>query len=169
MSSAKICAKLSLSAHAAWHRLTAESSSQYVSLHHAADAYGWDTQYQDSTLQALLIRLVLDNHVLHTGFGKVEKRVRTTAGGASGSVRNLRIREDTAKYLLNLDPTSAHYDPKSRSMREDPNPMKNPQEKSFMGDNFVRKSGDYHQWEALTLHSFQAHDRGQDMHVQVGF
>ena len=36
------------------------------------------------------------------GFGKVEKRVRTTAGGASGSVRNLRIREDTAKYLLNL-------------------------------------------------------------------
>ena len=82
-------------------------------------------------------------------------------------MRNLRIREDTAKYLLNLDPTSAHYDPKSRSMREDPNPMKNPQEKSFMGDNFVRKSGDYHQWEALTLHSFQAHDRGQDMHVQV--
>ena len=84
-------------------------------------------------------------------------------------MRNLRIREDTAKYLLNLDPTSAHYDPKSRSMREDPNPMKNPQEKSFMGDNFVRKSGDYHQWEALTLHSFQAHDRGQDMHVQVSF
>ncbi|KAK9822076.1 hypothetical protein WJX74_005415 [Apatococcus lobatus] len=107
------------------------------------------------------------NETQEAGFGKVEKRVRTTAGGASGSVRNLRIREDTAKYLLNLDPTSAHYDPKSRSMREDPNPMKNPQEKSFMGDNFVRKSGDYHQWEALTLHSFQAHDRGQDMHVQA--
>ena len=40
--------------------------------------------------------------------------MRTTAGGASGSVRNLRIREDTAKYLLNLDLSSAHYDPKSR-------------------------------------------------------
>jgi hypothetical protein len=39
-------------------------------------------------------------------------------------VRNLRIREDTAKYLLNLDTNSAHYDPKSRSMREDPNPNK---------------------------------------------
>jgi pre-mRNA-processing factor SLU7 len=39
-------------------------------------------------------------------------------------VRNLRIREDTAKYLLNLDANSAHYDPKSRSMREDPNPNK---------------------------------------------
>ena len=54
----------------------------------------------------------------------MEKRVRTTGGGASGTVRNLRIREDTPKYLLNLDPNSAHYDPKSRSMREDPNPDK---------------------------------------------
>ena len=58
------------------------------------------------------------------GLGEVEKRVRTTSSGASGSVRNLRIREDTAKYLLNLDPNSAYYDPKSRSMREDPNPHK---------------------------------------------
>jgi pre-mRNA-processing factor SLU7 len=46
--------------------------------------------------------------------GEVKKRVRTTAGGSTGSVRNLRIREDTAKYLLNLDVNSAHYDPKSR-------------------------------------------------------
>jgi hypothetical protein len=59
-----------------------------------------------------------------TAFGEVKKRVRTTAGGSTGSVRNLRIREDTAKYLLNLDTNSAHYDPKSRSMREDPNPNK---------------------------------------------
>lgn len=55
---------------------------------------------------------------------KVEKRVNTVEGGNTGSVRNLRIREDTAKYLLNLDVNSAHYDPKSRSMREDPNPDK---------------------------------------------
>ena len=61
---------------------------------------------------------------MSAGFGEVEKRVRTSGGGASGTVRNLRIREDTAKYLLNLDPASAHYDPKSRSMREDPNPEK---------------------------------------------
>ncbi|KAK4408146.1 Pre-splicing factor SLU7 [Sesamum angolense] len=53
-------------------------------------------------------------------FAKVEKRVRTTGGGSTGTVRNLRIREDTAKYLLNLDVNSAHYDPKTRSMREDP-------------------------------------------------
>ncbi len=36
------------------------------------------------------------------------------------TVRNLRIREDTAKYLFNLDVNSAHYDPKTRSMRENP-------------------------------------------------
>jgi pre-mRNA-processing factor SLU7 len=39
------------------------------------------------------------------------------------TVRNLRIREDTAKYLINLDPSSAYYDPKTRSMRD--NPLKN--------------------------------------------
>lgn len=39
------------------------------------------------------------------------------------TVRNLRIREDTAKYLINLDPESAYYDPKTRSMRDAP--MKN--------------------------------------------
>jgi pre-mRNA-processing factor SLU7 len=37
------------------------------------------------------------------------------------TVNNLRIREDTAKYLLNLDVDSSHYDPKTRSMRENPN------------------------------------------------
>lgn len=36
------------------------------------------------------------------------------------TVRNLRIREDTAKYLYNLNENSAHYDPKSRSMHGNP-------------------------------------------------
>jgi pre-mRNA-processing factor SLU7 len=44
---------------------------------------------------------------------KVDTQTRIT-------VRNLRIREDTAKYLINLDPESAHYDPKTRSMRDAP-------------------------------------------------
>lgn len=34
----------------------------------------------------------------------------------STATRNLRIREDTAQYLVNLDPESAKYDPKSRRM-----------------------------------------------------
>ena len=47
---------------------------------------------------------------------KFDPKTRTT-------VRNLRIREDTAKYLRNLDSNSAYYDPKTRSMRD--NPYKN--------------------------------------------
>jgi len=77
-------------------------------------------------------------------------------GGAQMKVtaRNLRIREDTAKYLRNLDPNSAYYDPKSRSMRD--NPYANNADEGndfgqqqaaaeslgFAGDNFSRISGD---------------------------
>jgi hypothetical protein len=46
------------------------------------------------------------------------------------TVRNLRIREDTAKYLINLDPTSAYYDPKTRSMRDNPNKNMRPEDVS---------------------------------------
>jgi pre-mRNA-processing factor SLU7 len=58
------------------------------------------------------------------------------------TARNLRIREDTAKYLRNLDPNSAFYDPKSRSMRDNPNPEVPTEESQFVGDNFARISGD---------------------------
>eukprot|EP00638_Chattonella_subsalsa_P013470 CAMPEP_0117814106 /NCGR_PEP_ID=MMETSP0948-20121206/23932_1 /TAXON_ID=44440 /ORGANISM="Chattonella subsalsa, Strain CCMP2191" /LENGTH=346 /DNA_ID=CAMNT_0005651641 /DNA_START=90 /DNA_END=1129 /DNA_ORIENTATION=+ len=68
-------------------------------------------------------------------------------GGIGGaqmkeSVRNLRIREDTAKYLRNLDPNSAFYDPKTRSMRANPMPSANPDEVLYAGDNWVRTTGD---------------------------
>eukprot|EP00747_Dinoflagellata_sp_TGD_P143392 gnl/TRDRNA2_/TRDRNA2_176382_c0_seq1.p1 gnl/TRDRNA2_/TRDRNA2_176382_c0~~gnl/TRDRNA2_/TRDRNA2_176382_c0_seq1.p1 ORF type:complete len:171 (-),score=0.27 gnl/TRDRNA2_/TRDRNA2_176382_c0_seq1:234-746(-) len=74
-------------------------------------------------------------------FDKVERRINTVAGGSTGSIRNLRIREDTAKYLLNLDINTAYYDPKSRSMREDPNPLHESEKKRYSGDNSVRRSG----------------------------
>jgi pre-mRNA-processing factor SLU7 len=68
-------------------------------------------------------------------------------GGVGGNemkvtARNLRIREDTPKYLRNLALDSAHYDPKSRSMRANPFPNENPENLPFAGDNFVRSSGD---------------------------
>ncbi|MFS8004597.1 putative pre-mRNA-splicing factor SLU7 domain-containing protein [Helianthus anomalus] len=51
-------------------------------------------------------------------FAKLEKHVRTISGGSIRTVRNLCIREDTTKYLPNLDVNSAQYDPKTRfSMR----------------------------------------------------
>uniref|UniRef100_A0A803ME60 Pre-mRNA-splicing factor SLU7 n=1 Tax=Chenopodium quinoa TaxID=63459 RepID=A0A803ME60_CHEQI len=100
-------------------------------------------------------------------FAKVEKRVRTTGGGNTGTVRNLRIREDTAKYLLNLDVDSAYYDPKTRSMREDPLPDADPNEKFYAGDNQNRLSGQALELKLLNLHAFEAFDKGQDVHMQA--
>ena len=56
---------------------------------------------------------------------------------ADETVANLRMRNDTAKYLYNLDVNSAFYDPKSRSMRDDPR-----RGGEYKGDNFVRFSGE---------------------------
>ncbi|KFM27565.1 Pre-mRNA-splicing factor SLU7 [Auxenochlorella protothecoides] len=103
----------------------------------------------------------------NAGFAKVEKAVRTVGGGSTGTVRNLRIREDTAKYLLNLDLDSAYYDPKSRSMRQDPNPDKDPSQKTFAGDNFVRQSGAVAGFSSLNAFSVTAYERGQDVHLQA--
>ncbi|RLN04488.1 hypothetical protein C2845_PM13G01910 [Panicum miliaceum] len=100
-------------------------------------------------------------------FAKVEKRVRTTGGGSTGTVRNLRIREDTAKYLLNLDVNSAYYDPKTRSMREDPLPDADPNDKFYVGDNQNRLSGQALEFKQLNIHAWEAFDKGQDIHMQA--
>jgi len=86
------------------------------------------------------------------------------------TVRNLRIREDTAKYLYNLDPNSAYYDPKTRSMRE--NPLKNTSkeeitQQKFGGDNFVRCSGDAQEFAKRQLFAWEAYERGNDIHLQA--
>ena len=91
-------------------------------------------------------------------------------GGAQMKVtaRNLRIREDTAKYLRNLDPNSAYYDPKSRSMRDNPNPEMPPEESTFAGDNFARVSGDAVQLADTQLFAWDAADKGvQEVHPQA--
>lgn len=100
-------------------------------------------------------------------FAKVDKRVRTKSGGSTGTVRNLRIREDTGKYLLNLDVNSAHYDPKTRSMREDLLPDADPNEKFYLGDNQYRMSGQALELKQLNVHAWEAFDKGQDMHMQA--
>lgn len=89
---------------------------------------------------------------------KVDSKQRIT-------VRNLRIREDTAKYLRNLDPNSAFYDPKTRSMRENPNPRKNPEDVEFAGENFVRYTGDTHKHAQAQLFAWDAHSKGVDVHT----
>ncbi|CAH1374059.1 unnamed protein product [Tenebrio molitor] len=86
---------------------------------------------------------------------KVDSKQRIT-------VRNLRIREDTAKYLRNLDPNSAYYDPKTRSMRENPNPSKDDQ---YSGENFVRFTGDTTKHASAQLFAWEAYERGVDVHL----
>eukprot|EP00850_Spirogloea_muscicola_P020951 SM000232S07921 [mRNA] locus=s232:4658:8755:- [translate_table: standard] len=100
-------------------------------------------------------------------FAKVEKRVRTTGGGSTGTVRNLRIREDTAKYLLNLDINSAYYDPKTRSMREDHNPGSDANDRFYMGDNQNRLNGQASEHRQLNVHAWEAFEKGQDVHLQA--
>ena len=91
-------------------------------------------------------------------------------GGAQMKVtaRNLRIREDTAKYLRNLDVNSAYYDPKSRSMRDNPNPDMAPEEAQFAGDNFTRISGDAVQLAETQLFAWDATEKGlEEIHPQA--
>ncbi|XP_016987377.1 pre-mRNA-splicing factor Slu7 [Drosophila rhopaloa] len=89
---------------------------------------------------------------------KVDSKQRIT-------VRNLRIREDTAKYLRNLDPNSAYYDPKTRSMRDNPNPALPDEEAEFAGENFVRFSGDTTAQATAQLFAWEAHGKGVDVHL----
>uniref|UniRef100_A0A8C5GM74 Pre-mRNA-splicing factor SLU7 n=1 Tax=Gouania willdenowi TaxID=441366 RepID=A0A8C5GM74_GOUWI len=85
------------------------------------------------------------------------------------TVRNLRIREDTAKYLRNLDPNSAYYDPKTRAMRENPysNTGMNDDEVGYAGDNFVRYSGDTITMAQTQMFAWEAYERGSEVHLQA--
>lgn len=85
------------------------------------------------------------------------------------TVRNLRIREDTAKYLRNLDTESAYYDPKTRSMRENPykNTGKTPEDLDYAGDNFVRFSGLAKEVNQAQLFAWNATENQVDIHLQA--
>ena len=83
------------------------------------------------------------------------------------TVRNLRIREDTAKYLRNLDPNSAHYDPKTRSMRKNPyeGTGKGADEVDYAGDNFIRVTGATVDHAKSTMFAWEAARKGLDVHM----
>lgn len=83
------------------------------------------------------------------------------------TVRNLRIREDRAKYLYNLNTDSAYYDPKTRSMRDAPDPNIRPEDAQFAGDNFERSKGDVAKMQQLQMFAWQSEARGNDIHLQA--
>ncbi|AFZ81238.1 step II splicing factor, putative [Theileria equi strain WA] len=91
-------------------------------------------------------------------FGTKDSNTRTTT-------RNLRIREDTAKYLINLDLDSAFYDPKSRSMRGDPLiGLKNAHQHSFRGDNVYFNSEETYKPKELEVFAWETHKKGVNLH-----
>ena len=90
------------------------------------------------------------------------------------TVRNLRVREDIAKYLYNLDPNSAYYDPKTRSMRDDPFEDRNRAQKGnhlafvpFKGDNASRVGGGAREFAKQQLFAWEAAEQGSDVHLQA--
>ncbi|XP_014208085.1 pre-mRNA-splicing factor Slu7-like [Copidosoma floridanum] len=89
---------------------------------------------------------------------KVDSKQRIT-------VRNLRIREDTAKYLRNLDPNSAYYDPKTRSMRDNPYAGTEREEVGYMGENAARFTGDTQNHATAQLFAWEAHEKGVSVHL----
>lgn len=84
------------------------------------------------------------------------------------STRQLRIREDTAKYLLNLDLESAKYDPKTRTL-VDGGAMADKAADLFNEEGFVRASGDAAEFERATRYAWEAQERQGDtsQHIQA--
>ncbi|KAG8534240.1 mRNA splicing protein [Bacidia gigantensis] len=86
----------------------------------------------------------------------------------SNATRNLRLREDTAKYLLNLDLDSAKYDPKTRSM-VDMGAQADQAAALVAEDNFMRASGDAAEFERAQKYAWETQERGDKnkLHLQA--
>eukprot|EP01054_Gregarina_sp_Poly1_P004149 Gregarina_sp_Poly_1__4148@NODE_226_length_11195_cov_150_303648_g200_i0_p5_GENE_NODE_226_length_11195_cov_150_303648_g200_i0NODE_226_length_11195_cov_150_303648_g200_i0_p5_ORF_typecomplete_len369_score67_93Slu7/PF11708_8/5_4e63DUF4148/PF13663_6/0_054zfCCHC_4/PF14392_6/0_075zfCCHC_3/PF13917_6/0_27_NODE_226_length_11195_cov_150_303648_g200_i0401146 len=106
---------------------------------------------------------IKDFDISNAPVGTKDDRTRTTT-------RNLRIREDTAKYLINLDLDSAFYDPKTRSMREDPTkglPSKVREKVAYRGDNAIRETGGSITAKQYEAFAWEAYKHGVDVHQQA--
>ncbi|KAJ6031499.1 hypothetical protein N7540_002231 [Penicillium herquei] len=85
----------------------------------------------------------------------------------STATRNLRIREDTAKYLLNLDLDSAKYDPKTRRM-VDMGAQEDQASALVAEENFVRASGDAAEFEKAQKYAWESQEKGNvQIHLQA--
>lgn len=84
------------------------------------------------------------------------------------STRNLRLREDTAKYLLNLDLDSAKYDPKTRSM-VDSGATADKAAALVAEEGFMRASGDAAEFEKAQKYAWETQERGDKnkIHLQA--
>merc|ERR1712093_594158 len=86
----------------------------------------------------------------------------------STSTKQLRIREDTAKYLLNLDLDSAKYDPKTRSM-VDSGATADTAAALVAEEGFMRASGDAAEFEKAQKYAWESQEKVGDtkLHLQA--
>lgn len=86
----------------------------------------------------------------------------------STATRQLRIREDTAKYLLNLDLESAKYDPKTRSL-VDGGATGGKSADLFAEEGFMRSSGEAGDFEKAQRYAWEAQEKAGDtsQHLQA--
>lgn len=86
----------------------------------------------------------------------------------STATRQLRIREDTAKYLLNLDLNSATYNPKTRAL-VDAGEGEDKTADVFAEEGFMKASGDASEFERAQQFAWEAQESKGDtaMHMQA--
>jgi pre-mRNA-processing factor SLU7 len=86
----------------------------------------------------------------------------------STATRQLRIREDTAKYLLNLDLDSARYDPKTRAL-VDAGATADKAAAVFAEEGFMRASGDAGDFEQAQQYAWESQEKKGDTtkHLQA--
>ncbi len=82
--------------------------------------------------------------------------------------QSMRIREDTAKYLLNLDSDSAKYNPKKRAL-VDPGAIGDKSAKLFAEEAFLRGSGEAAEFEQAQRYAWEAQEKtgNTGMHLQA--
>lgn len=84
------------------------------------------------------------------------------------STKQLRLREDTAKYLLNLDLDSAKYDPKTRTLI-DSGATLDTAAQLVAEDGFIKASGDAGEFEKAQKYAWESQEKSgnTNLHVQA--
>ncbi|KAL9650494.1 hypothetical protein ABK040_004713 [Willaertia magna] len=98
------------------------------------------------------------------GHGRDVKKIDPKVKSIS---QTLRSRHDIPKYLYNLDLDSAHYDPKTRSMRGNPLPFVDQSEVTYKGDNANKKTGEYQEFIQAQKFMYDAAKRGEDINLSA--
>ena len=104
-----------------------------------------------------------------SGYEKGFKYADESEMGRDKTIKqSMRIREDTAKYLLNLDPDSAKYNPKKRAL-VDGGAVGDKSAKLFAEESFLRASGEAAEFEKAQRYAWEVQERTGDttLHLQA--